>query len=114
MPPGNRPPTKSYSQSSDVSQKQSVKPTVHYPDGLDHIPSAQYFNTPPKLESRGPSFAGTDDDDDDCDDVELDLSGDEDLADEEVKFGQQMGVNIRARRWTIWRFVRFSCTQKSC
>ena len=53
-------------------------------------------------------------DDDDCDDVELDLSGDEDLADEEVKFGQQMGVNIRARRWTIWRFVRFSCTQKSC
>lgn len=94
------------SQGSDISQKQSARPTVHYPEEL-HAPSAQYINTPPKLESRAPSFAGTDDEDDDDD--EFDWSGDEDLADEEVKFGKQMGVNFRARRWTIWRFVRFSC-----
>ncbi|KAF8558963.1 hypothetical protein OG21DRAFT_1503412 [Imleria badia] len=98
-------PTKVYSrqgsQSSDISQKQSTRPTVHYPEELVQSPSAQYFNTPPKLDSRAPSFAGTDDDDDD--DNESDWDGDEDLADEEAKFASQMGVNLRARRWTIWR-----------
>jgi hypothetical protein len=107
-------PTKVYSrqgsQSSDISQKQSTRPTVHYPEELVQSPSAQYFNTPPKLDSRAPSFAGTDDDDDD--DNESDWDGDEDLADEEAKFASQMGVNLRARRWTIWRFVRFSSAHK--
>ncbi|KAH0839621.1 Mechanosensitive ion channel-domain-containing protein [Lanmaoa asiatica] len=100
----DRPRAKDYSrqdsQSSDISQKQSVRPTVHYPEELDHAPSAQYFNTAPKLQSRAPSFAGTDEDDDED---KFDWSGDEDLADEEAKFGQQMGVNLRAKRWTIWR-----------
>ncbi|KAG8218341.1 Mechanosensitive ion channel-domain-containing protein [Butyriboletus roseoflavus] len=97
-------PTKGYrqdSQNSDISQKQSARPTVHYAEELDHAPSAQYVNTPPKLESRAPSFAGTDEDDGDRE--EFDWSDDEDLADEEAKFEKQMGVNLRARRWTIWR-----------
>lgn len=99
-------PRRQDTQNPDISQKQPARPTVHYPEELDDGPSAQYTNTPPKLESRAPSFAGTDDDDDGD---EPDWSGDEDLADEEVKFGKQMGVNLRARRWTIWRFVRFLC-----
>lgn len=111
LDPDQWPRTEGYSrqnsQGSDISQKQLVKPTVHYPEELDRAPSAQYFNTPPKLESRAPSFAGTDEDGD-GDGDEFDLSGDEDLADEEAKFGQQMGVNLRARRWTFWRFVCFS------
>lgn len=98
------------SQSSDISQKQSTRPTVHYPDELVHTPPAQYFNTPPNLDSRAPSFAGTDDDDEDDD--ESDWDGDEDLADEEAKFSSQMGVNLRPRRWTIWRFVRLSSANK--
>ena len=84
------------------SSSKSLRPAVHYPEELDHAPSGQYFNTPPRLESRVPSSAGTDDEDDD---VEFDLSGDEDLDNEEAKFRQQMGVNLRPRRWTVWRFV---------
>lgn len=94
-------------QSSDISQERSARSTaVHYPEELEHAHSAQYFNTPP----NAPSFAGTDEDDNEDD--EFDWSGDEDLADEEAKFGKQMGVNLRARRWTIWRFVRFSYADK--
>ena len=88
------------SQSSDEPQKQSVKPSVHYPEELA-APSAQYFNTPPKLDSRTPSFAGTDDEDDDRD--EFDWSGDEDLADEEAKFSERMGVKLKTKRWSILR-----------
>jgi len=102
--------TKEYSrqdsQSSDISQKQSALRTVHYPEELIHTPSPQYINTPPKLDSRAPSFVGTDDDDEE---EEFDWSDDEDLADEEAKFSKKMGVNLRARRWTIWRFVHFWC-----
>lgn len=98
------------SQNSDISQKQSARPTVHYAEERDHVPSAQYLNTPPTLDSRVPSFAGTDEDDDE--DEEFDWSSDEDLADEEAKFEKQMGVNLRARRWTIWRFVRFLYVHK--
>ena len=111
MPDHDRPNTsRQDSQSSDVSQKHA-RPTVHYPEQLVHTPPAQYFNTPPKLDSRAPSFAGTDDDDDDDD--EFAWSDDEDLADEEAKFNKKMGENLRPRRWTIWRFVRFfACAHK--
>lgn len=91
------------SQGSDISQKQR---TVHYPEELIHTPSPQYINTPPKLDSRAPSFAGTDDDDEE---EEFDWSEDEDLADEEAKFSKKMGVNLKAKHWTIWRFVHFWC-----
>ncbi|KAG6378412.1 Mechanosensitive ion channel-domain-containing protein [Boletus reticuloceps] len=104
MPDPGRPLTKAYRQdsgSSDISQKPSARPTVHYPEELVHSPSAQYSNTPPKLDSRAPSFAGTDEDDDDDD--ELDWSDDEDLANEEAKFSEKMGVKLRTRRWSIWR-----------
>ncbi|KAG9317165.1 hypothetical protein JVU11DRAFT_1357 [Chiua virens] len=91
------------SQGSGISQKQSRRPTVHYPEELDHAPSGQYFNTPPKLDSRASSFVGTDDED--HDDGEFDWSGDEpeDLADEEAKFGVKMGVKLRKRRRSVWR-----------
>ena len=112
MPNHDRPNTgRQDSRGSDISQKQFARPTVHYPEDLVHTPPAQYSNTPPKLDSRAPSFAGTDDDDDD---EEFDWSGDEDLADEEAKFSEKMGVNLRVRRWTFWRFVRLSsCAHKS-
>ncbi|KAF8450863.1 Mechanosensitive ion channel-domain-containing protein [Boletus edulis BED1] len=104
MPDPGRPLTKAYRQdsgSSDISQRPSARPTVHYPEELVHSPSAQYSNTPPKLDSRAPSFAGTDEDDDD--DNELDWSDDEDLANEEAKFSEKMGVKLRTRRWSFWR-----------
>lgn len=108
-------PLTSMEHSRQDSGSDTQKPTVHYPEALDHAPSAQYFNTHPNLESRAPSFAGTDeDDDDDDDDDNFDLSDDEDLAEEEAKFGQKMGVNLRPRRWTLWRSVRFSRAHKSC
>lgn len=83
------------------------KPSVHYPS---EMPAPTYRtmsgNAPttideenpfrPTLHSRTSSFA-TDDGSDNDD--EFDWSGEEDLADEEAKFQQQMGTRTRARGW---------------
>jgi hypothetical protein len=45
------------------------------------------------IRSQSPSFAGTDDEDED-----YDWSGEEDLVDEEAKFEQNMGV-AKKQRW---------------
>ncbi|KIJ70434.1 hypothetical protein HYDPIDRAFT_105154 [Hydnomerulius pinastri MD-312] len=93
------------SQSSDPSEssvnKHSAKPTVHYPDDVHHGPAPNYYNSPPILESRASSIAGTDDEEEE--EEEFDWSGDEDLVDEEAKFEKQMGVKLKSQRWSIWR-----------
>lgn len=82
------------------------KPSVHYPS---EMPAPTYRtmsgtgsttveeeNPFRAMHSRQSSFA-TDDGSDDDD--EFDWSAEEDLADEEAKFQQQMGTRTRARGW---------------
>ncbi|KAH7931366.1 hypothetical protein BV22DRAFT_1027599 [Leucogyrophana mollusca] len=77
------------------------KPTVHYPDNVNtgHVPT--YINSPPKIESRASSIAGTDEEEEE--DEEYDWSGDEDLVDEEAKFEKKMGVKLKPQGWGVKR-----------
>ncbi|KAH7916809.1 Mechanosensitive ion channel-domain-containing protein [Hygrophoropsis aurantiaca] len=85
---------------TDTNSKHQ-KPTVHYPANVNTGHTPTYFNSPPKIESRASSIAGTDEEEDEEDDY--DWSGDEDLVDEETKFEKQMGLKLKPQGWGVKR-----------
>ncbi|EGO01583.1 hypothetical protein SERLA73DRAFT_85328 [Serpula lacrymans var. lacrymans S7.3] len=88
---------------AENNKSSNQKPTVHYPDDINDEPAPSYFNSPPKLESRTSSVAGTDDEEEDGDD--FDWSGEEDLVEQEANFEKQMGVKLKPRGWGIARVL---------
>lgn len=75
------------------------KPTVHYNDG-ERPGYHSRDNSTDLLNSRPASIAGTDYEEDSDD---YDWSGEEDLVDEEAKFGERMGVKNKPAGWGIKR-----------
>jgi len=85
------------------SHGKAARPTVHYPDDLDRgpgpTPTHRWYYSSDGLNSRPSSIVGTDDEDSE----DYDWSGEEDLADEEAKFEERMGVRNEPTGWSFKR-----------
>lgn len=92
------------------NEQQNAKPTVHYHQDTNS-PAPEYAGGPsrtnsfPLQHSRQPSYATSDDGEDD--DEDYDWSAEEDLVDEEAKFESQMGIKQKRKGWGPKRSVVF-------